>query len=122
MRRLIVTARNNTFPLVSDGSAARCLGAAEQGRLAARPTAGRAPSSGTTPVARAAGDLPRFVGPKTHTVKRSVHGLSASHSPAAEMPPNALPGTFADKIIDALTVIAGLAVFWMIALFLLVIS
>lgn len=119
MRRLIITARNNTFPLVSDGSAARCLGAVGSGRLAVRPTAGRPPTPGMKPVARAAGDLPCFVGPKTHTVQRSVHGLSASHSPAVEMPPNALPGTLADRIIDAVTVLAGMAVFWMIAVFFL---
>lgn len=79
-------------------------------------------SSGVQPAARAAGDLPCFVGPKTHTVLRSVPGLSASHSPAVTLPPTTPPGTLADRIIDAVTVLGGLAVFFMIAMFFMVLA
>ena len=79
-------------------------------------------SSGVQPVARAAGDLPRFMGSKTHTVLRSVPKPSASRRPALEIPPDAAQGTLADMIIDGIAVIAGLSIFGIIALFLMVIA
>jgi hypothetical protein len=101
---------------------ARCLGAVVSGPSAVGPAAGGPPNSGMKPGSLAAGDLPQFVGRKAHTAQRSVPGLSASRRPAGEMPPNALPGTLADRIIDAVTVIAGLSIFGIVALFLMVLA
>lgn len=99
MLRVIITGRNNTVPQQAFTS------------------------SGIQPDAGAAADLRRSI-PKgrTRTVLRSVHP-SALQSPVA-LPPQPTPrGTsLADKVVDVLTVIAGLAVFGMLALFALVMA
>lgn len=86
--------------------------------------AGRSTASGMSPDARATGDLSGSVynrGIGEHTVLRRLQNLSASLSPA--LPPSTTaPGTLADRIVDALTVIAGMSVFAMIAMFVLVMA
>lgn len=107
-----------------NASADRCLPAAEVGRPGVRPSSGRPPSSGMTPVARATGDLSRSIHNQergTHTVLRSVPSSSASRRPAADMPPIALQGTL-EHVMDAVTVISGMIVFSALAWFFLVLS
>ena len=102
-----------------------CLPASGLGRpeLNDCTVSGRPSSPGVQPVARAAGDLPRFTGRKTHTVLRCVpKAPQASSRPALECPPDAAPGTFTARTLDVITTLGGLAVFGMIALFLLVLS
>ena len=102
-------------------SAGRCLPAAEVGRPLSPPESGRPPSSGMTPDACATGGLSLHnVGRGTRSVLRSVPGSSASHRPAADMPPIALQGTW-ERAVDAATVIAGMVVFGAMAYFFLVI-
>lgn len=99
-----------------------CLPAAAVGRPVFQTVAGRPPSSGMKPDARATGGLSQLR-PKTHTVLRSVPKLPASHSPASPHAPDKAPGISAlDRIVDGLTVIAGLAVFSTLALFFLVLA
>lgn len=78
-------------------------------------------SSGIQPVAGAAAELRRST-PKgrTHTVLRSVPP-AALQRPSA-IPPRAEGQSLADKVVDVLTVISGLAVFGMLGLFFLVIA
>lgn len=103
-------------------AASWCLSTAEAGRPDAGPSSGRPPSSGMMPDARATGDLSQLR-PKTHTVLRSVPKPPASHSPASPHAPDKAPGISAlDRIVDGLTVIAGLAVFSTLALFFLVLA
>ena len=103
-------------------AASWCLSTAEAGRPDAGPSSGRPPSSGMMPDARATGDLSLHNAERgTHSVLRSVPGSSASHRPAADMPPIALQGTL-ERVLDAITVIGGLAVFSAIAWFFLVVS
>lgn len=106
-----------------DTSAASwCLSTAEVGRPATGPYVGRPPSSGMSPDARATGDLSLHNAERgTHSVLRSVPGSSASHRPAADMPPIALQGIL-ERVLDAITVIGGLAVFSAIAWFFLVLA
>ena len=66
-----------------------------------------------------------LVGSDTHTVLRKCSTPMASEEVQAVFPApkKAPPGTsLADKVVDALTVVAGLAVFSMIALVLMVIA
>jgi len=78
---------------------------------------------GMKPGARNAGEL-RLVqtGEGTNTVRRSVRAPRPLQSPAPDHPPNAERGTWADWIIEVMTVIGGLAVFGAIALFLLALA
>lgn len=96
MNRVIITGRNDTVPKQAFTS------------------------SGMTPDAGAAADLRRSI-PKgrTRTVLRSVHP-SALQRPSAS--PKAEGHSLADKVVEVLTVIAGLAVFGMLALFALVMA
>lgn len=98
MRRVIITGRNSTVPH--------------------HPFT----SSGMMPVARAAGDLPRYVGPKTPAIMRRVPGSSGSKVPAAKMSRGSLPGTFADKVIEVVTVILGMTFLALFGLLFLVLA
>lgn len=103
-------------------AASWCLSTAEAGRPDAGPSSGRPPSSGMSPDARATGDLSLHNAERgTHSVLRSVPGSSASHRPAADMPPIALQGTL-ERVLDGLTVLAGMLVFSSIAYFFLVLA
>jgi uncharacterized protein YbjQ (UPF0145 family) len=75
------------------------------------------PSSGMKPDAVATADQSRTheTEARSQVLRLRVPSSSASDRPAGDMPPNALPGTFSDKVVDALTVIAGLCVFAMLA-------
>ncbi len=97
MLRVIITGRNNTVPHQAFTS------------------------SGMTPVAGAAADLRRS------TLKGGTRTTLRSVPPAALQRPSAIPPraeghSLADKVVDILTVISGLAVFGMLALFCLVIA
>ena len=101
----------------------RCLPAAAVGRPAGSPPAGRPSSSGMTPDALAAGGqlhVQKTEAPAT--VLRSGVPKSSASSPPVDLPPDAPAGALADKIVDGLTVIAGLAVFGVMAMFFLVLA
>lgn len=101
-----------------------CLPPVRGGRPDVGPSSGRLHSSTSKVDARAAGDLRCFLnaGPKTHSHRSVSSIVTASQSPAEDMPPDALPGTLADRIVDGMTVVGGLAVFGMIAFVFLVIA
>ena len=100
----------------------RCLPTAAVGRPVFQTVAGRPPHSGMTPDSRATGGLSLHNAERgTQSVLRSVPCSSASDSPAANMPPIALQGTL-ERVLDAITVISGMAVFSAIAWFCLVLS
>lgn len=100
----------------------RCLPAAAVGRPVFQTVAGRPPHSGMTPDSRATGGLSLHNAERgTQSVLRSVPCSSASDSPAANMPPIALQGTL-ERVLDAITVISGMAVFSAIAWFFLVLA
>ena len=102
----------------------RCLPAAAVGRsdLRAKP-AERPLHSGMMPASRATGDLSRHNVERgtRSSVLRSVPSSSASHRPAADMPPIALQGIL-ERVLDGVTVLAGMLVFSSIAYFFLVLA
>lgn len=105
------------------GDGSGCLSTSPVGRTAQRLQAVRPPSPGTKPVARATGDLSSNVHrPVAHSVMRRVPAPHASHSQAVEMPPNAPPGIFLERILDVATTLAGIGVFASVAFFFLVLS
>ena len=105
-----------------DASAEWGLPHADAGGSAPAGYAEPPPSSGMTPDACATGGLSLHnVGRGTRSVLRSVPGSSASHRPAADMPPIALQGTW-DRVLDGFTVITGLSVFAAVAWFFLVLA
>lgn len=113
----IITLDDDTEPSAVYG----CLSAAEEGRPAAGPSAGRLTSSGMTPDARATGGLSYSLsaGTKTHPLLQGVPSdNSASHSPVVDMPPIAPPGALA----EAVDVLLGLAVFGSLAYLFLVLA
>lgn len=109
---------DDTEPSAGD----ECLPPAEEGRPAARPSAGRLPSSTMTVDARAAGGLryPLDAGNEVHPRQGVPTIISASHSPPAA-PPTGLAGTL-ERVLDGVTVIAGMVVFSCIAWFFLVLA
>lgn len=101
----------------------RCLPAAAVGRSLSLLESGRPLYSGMTPVSRATGGLSLHNAERgtRPSVLRSVPSSSASHRPAADMPPIALQGTL-ERVLDGVTVLVGMAVFGGLAWFFLVLA
>jgi len=121
MHRVIITGKNSNFPHSQKSPApVRCLVGAGDGR-SVRDQAGRPPTSGIKPAGGSAAQL-RIVqsGDGTNTVRRSARAPRPLQSPA--LTPNPERGTLADKIVEAATVIGGLAVFCAIAMFFLLLA
>ena len=112
----IITIENTSAPT-------RCLPVADVGSPVRLRDTGLPTTSGMKPDAVGAADQLQIQKAKTPTVLRlGVPKSSASRRPAEDMPPDALPGTLADRIVDGMTVIGGLAVFGMIGYLFLVIA
>ena len=94
----------------------------ECARPAASNPAGRATDTGMTPASGAAADLRLYSGWARHSqVLRSRTDLLASRPQPSHVPHKAA-GTWADEILDGLTVIVGMLTLACIGMFLLVIA
>lgn len=100
MHRVIITGKNSEFP-----------------RYGAVNVSGKKPGSGSAAQLRLV-----QTGEGTNTVRRSVRAPRPLQSPAPDHPPSAERGTWADWIVEVMTLIGGLAVFGAIALFFLALA
>jgi len=123
MHRVIITGKSKNFPSYQKSPPPfRCLDGVGDGSSA--PDQAELPTnSGTKPVSVAATASRCSKTAKLHTVKRSEFSVSLSPAVPTPNPAKEPLGTYlADKVVDVLTFISGMAVFGAIAMFFLLLA